>query len=255
MRNHGLVALQALLLVTLAGCGGSVSTTADEGAGGAGGGPSSSVSGGGGAGGDPASTAATTATSSTTGSGGGLPDGFCAEACQATSADGCFPTDACVAYCDTSASAWGPEIGAAFAACASENPLCFETVEGCILGELHPTGSLHTVRLVGSGFDAYDGQTVIVWNDPGVANPFGGEAVIADGAFAFEWLEPVPVSETGAALLLLYIDLDGDQSCKPAADITGSLFTEWNGDYLAPVFTAFATSPLSDADFVCDFTP
>jgi hypothetical protein len=168
---------------------------------------------------------------------------------------GCFPTADCTAYCDAHAPGWTPDIGAAFAKCAAENPLCYESVEGCILGELHPAGSKVTVRLDGSGLDAYDGKVLTVWNDPGTGVPFGGEVVLAGGQFMFEWVEPVAVSDTGGALLLLYIDMDGDKACTAAADITASIFTAWNGDYLAPVFSATLAPPLSDADFVCDFPP
>lgn len=242
MRREKLVFLGSILICAGApACGGSVEATGTDGGGGSGAGGATATETTGGAGG-----------SSST---GGLPEGFCEGACAATADGTCFSTPACIEYCDANAAAWPPEIGAAFASCAAENPLCFETVEGCILSELHPPGSLHTVRLEGSGFGEHEGKVVHVWHDPGTAVSFGGEAVITGGAFSFEWEEPIPVFDTGSSLLLLYIDVDGDQACEGSVDLTASVSPAWNGDYLAPVFTAVLAPPLADPDFVCDFPP
>lgn len=250
MRLDKLVTL-AVILVSggVQACGGSVEVGSSAGASSGAGGDS-----GGGGGGSSTSSTGGGSTSSSS-SGGGVPQGFCADACVKTADGTCFSTTDCTAYCDSHAPDWTPGIGAAFATCAAENPLCFESVEGCLLGELHPAGSKVTVRLDGSGLDAYDGKLLKVWNDPGTGVPFGGEVVLAGGQFSFEWVEPVPASDSGGALLLLYIDMDADKACNPAVDITASLVTAWNGDYLAPVFSATLTPPLSDPDFVCDFVP
>lgn len=249
------VALVAMMMgVGATACGGSVNVSSassgggDSGGAGGGGGATSTSSTGGG-------TTASTGGGTTSGSGGGLPMTFCQEACVKMADGGCFQTADCTAYCDSHAPEWTPEIGAAFATCAAENPLCFESVEGCILGELHPTGTNMTVRLDGSGLDAYDGKLLSVWHDPGAGPTFGGEVVLSGGQFKFEWSEAVYGSDTGGPLLLLYIDMDGDGTCKPAADITASLNTAWNGDYLDPVFSATVVPPLNDPDFVCDFLP
>lgn len=189
------------------------------------------------------------------GAGGTLPEGFCPEACAVTSQDGCFPTSACEEYCLAEGSDWTAEVGAAFAKCAAENPLCFETVEGCILSELHPPGSKNIARLKGTGFDAHDGKVFRVWHDPDTGVQFGGEVVITGGELAFEWNEPFAVWDGGGPLLLLYIDMDGDGACEAAADLTGTASPSWNGDYLEPVYEATVSPPLNDPDFVCDFTP
>jgi hypothetical protein len=153
------------------------------------------------------------------------------------------------------AAAWSPEVGAAFAKCAAENPLCYETLEGCILFNLHPPGSKHTVRVSGTGFDAHDGKVLTIWHDPGTSVSFGGEVVLAGGQFSFEWEEPVFATDTGGPLLLLYIDVDGDQKCDAASDLTESVSPEWNGDLLDPVYAAVPAPPLADSAFVCDYPP
>ena len=186
---------------------------------------------------------------------GGMGATFCPEACAKPVDGSCFQTEACVAYCEKSASTWAPEVATAFSACAAENPLCFETVQNCILQQLHPAGKKHPVRLEGSGFSEFDGKRIIVWHDPGLNLPFGGDAVISGGQFAFDWTEAVPVSDTGTSLLLLFIDIDGNGACNAAVDITASISPTWNGDYLNPAFKATLTPPLMDPDFVCMFTP
>lgn len=228
-------------------CGGTVDVN-DTGSGGEGGvGGATVTTGTAGGGGDGAGGAG--------GAGGGLPEGFCAEACAVTAGGGCFSQEACKEYCLAESSDWPAEVGGAFAKCAEENPLCFESVEGCILSELHPPGSKNIARLKGTGLDAYDGKVLRVWHDPDTGVPFGDEVVITGGAFAFEWNEPFSAWDSGGPLLLLYIDMDGDGACEPAADLTGTVSPSWNGDYLGPVYEATLSPPLNDPDFVCDFTP
>lgn len=244
MRLEKLVALGVMWISAgIPACGGSVDASTEGGSGGgSSGGAAVAETGGGGAGGG-------------TSGGGGLPQGFCAEACASAADGSCFPAADCTAHCDANAPGWSPEIGAAFATCAKDHPLCFESVEGCILSELHPPGTKHTVRVEGAGFDEHDGKLLKIWHDPDSAAPFQGEVVLAGGQLSFEWEAPIFVTDVGGPLLLLYIDIDGDQECVAAADITGSVNPEWNGDLLDPVYTAVLAPPLADADFVCDFTP
>jgi hypothetical protein len=260
--------LAAATLSVLSACGGAVEAD-PGGTGGAGGGASDATATG--AGGDGTTTGSTSSTSATasattsatTGAGGGASSttgaggagGFCDETCAALYEASCYSVQSCLDECEVRAPAWPDEVRAAYAQCLAGNPLCFESVDGCMLTVLHPAGTLHRVVLTGAGFHAFDGQTFRVWNDPGDPVPFGGEAVIAGGAFAFEWEVPVSVFGTGGPLLLAYIDLDGDGECKAAADLTTSQVTQWNGDLLEPVYSATLEPPLLDPDFVCDFTP
>jgi hypothetical protein len=250
MRFEKLIAITLVSVgLSLVGCGSHVEIAPSESGGNGGSGN------GGGGNGESGNGGSSNGGSGNGGSGGGSVSAFCANACI-TAVDGtCFPTAACIDYCEANASGWAPEVAKAFAACAADNPLCFETVPNCILGKLHATGTSHPVRLEGSGFAEYEGKHLIVWNDPGVNIPFGGDVMIVGGKFSFEWFEPVAVSDTGTSLLLMYIDIDGNGSCNPAADITASVSPQWNGDYLNPIFTATLTIPLADPDFVCSFPP
>lgn len=255
MQIRIILALTALSIGTLAlGCGGNV----DVGAGGGGEAGSTATGGTGGTGGSDTttSTATTTTSGTTSGTGGSLPEGFCADACATLFGDGgCLNVTDCTSYCGEHASDWVPAIGDAFAKCTAEHPLCFETIEGCILQEMYPADAMHEVTLTGSGFSAYDGKPLHIWHDPDAGPQFGADQPLSGGQFSFEWTVPFQASDSGGPLLLLYIDVDGDGVCKPAADITHSVITEWNGDYLTPVFSATLTPPLNDADFVCSFTP
>jgi hypothetical protein len=189
------------------------------------------------------------------GGGGGVPEGFCEEACAVTAEGGCLSPSACEEHCTIKKDDWPEGVAGAFAKCAAENPLCFESVEGCILSQLHPPGSDNTARVKGTGFQQYDGKVVRVWHDPGTGVMFGGEAVISGGAFQFEWTEPFQAWDGNGPLILYYIDMDASGTCDAAADLTGAQNLFWNGDYIDAVYEAVLTPPLSDPDFVCDFTP
>jgi hypothetical protein len=243
MRFEGLFLISATLIPAgLSACGGSV-LLEDAGGGGL------DADGGGTSTGGPESSGGSSPTP------GVLPEGFCQAACASTTEGSCFSTPVCSSYCEVNAPDWTVEIGAAFASCAAENPLCFETVEGCLLSELHPVGSLHTVRVDGSGFGAYDGKVLRVWHDPGAAPSFGGEVVIAGGTFSFEWEEAIHPFDTGGPLLLFYVDLDGDDACTASVDVTASEYPAWNGDLVDPVFELVLAAPLDDPDFVCKHEP
>ena len=247
LAGRGLAVGALLLGLSGAACGGTVNVNDTGGGDGGDGGD-------GGSGGEGGTTGTGTAGGGA-GGGGGVPAGFCEEACVVTAEGSCLLPPACEEYCEAESGGWPAGVAEAFATCAAENPLCFESVDGCILSELHPPGSNKTARLKGTGFQAYDGEVVRAWHDPETGVPFGGEAVISGGEFAFEWTAPFQTWDKNGPLLLLYIDLDGSGTCGAEADLTHSVGLAWNGDYLAPVYEAVLTPPLSDADFVCDFTP
>lgn len=218
-------------LVVAVGCGGTVET--EDGSGGA------------------------AATSSSTGapSVGGGPPASCTTLCEERHPDGCFAEDACVAYCDVEAAGWPPGGDGAFAACVEESPLCFETIEGCMLSQLHPEGSIHTLRLVGSGFSPLEGAIVEAFLDPAVGVGEPQRVAIEAGQFIVTWEEPIPVFDGRAPVVLMFVDVDGDGTCKPGVDPTGSQFPEWNGDLAAPEFEARVEHPLVGAEWVCDSAP
>lgn len=248
LAGKGLAVGAVLLGLSVAACGGSVNVD-DTGGGGDGG-----DGGSGGAGGATVTTGTAGAGGGGAG-GGGLPEGFCEEACAVTLEGSCLSPSACEEYCQAESGNWPAGVAEAFAKCAAENPLCFVSVEGCILSVLHPPGSNNTARLKGTGFQAYDGKVVRVWHDPDAGVAFGGEVVISGGEFAFEWTEPFQAWDGNGSLLLLYIDMDASGTCGAEADVTHSVSLAWTGDYLYPAYEAVLTPPLNDADFVCGFAP
>lgn len=180
---------------------------------------------------------------------------FCTTACQKTADDTCFSTATCTAYCQDKSGAWPPPVRGAFAACAAKNPLCYQTMDDCMLSALFPGGVAKSIQLRAQGFDANDGKVVHVWYDPGASTLFGGTATIAGGSFAFDWQKPVETLGTIGPLLLLYIDVDGNGLCDPSADLTGSQEGTWNADFVSPVWTVDLASPLVAAPFVCQSMP
>ncbi|KIG12364.1 hypothetical protein DB30_01555 [Enhygromyxa salina] len=185
-----------------------------------------------------------------------LPEGFCDESCAVLSPDGCLTPDACLTYCEEDSLGWDPVVGEAFAACAATNPLCFQSVEGCMLAALHPEGSPIGLRVDGAGFDAQEGRAIRVWADVGAQSQLGGEALVANGGFSVEWVEFFPIFDVVLGpLVMAYIDVDDDGSCDGDVDVTVSVHSEWNGDFLDPVFEVSLVAPLDPAAFVCDFVP
>jgi hypothetical protein len=183
-----------------------------------------------------------------------LPEGFCAEAC-ARRADGCLTAEACVIYCERSASDWTGAIGEAFARCVATEPLCYERIDDCVLRTYHPQDATVTVGISASGLEAHEGKIVRVWHDPARPVAFEGSATISGGRFALDWRLPFSVCASGPPLLLAFIDEDGDGRCTPAVDTTHSGHAEWNGDLLAPAFRLTLAPPLHDGAFVCEFLP
>lgn len=183
------------------------------------------------------------------------PEPFDCELACATLADGgCLTSEACIATCESESPSWTDPLREAFTSCVANDPLCFTSLDQCLAQTIHPEGSEFPLSFAGVGFDAFDGRTIRVWHDPDKATDFEGTATITDGAFAFEWVEPVPVSTSSGPLLLWYVDIDGDESCS-APDLKSALTLEWNQDLVAPAFAAEIQPPSTNADFVCDFVP
>jgi hypothetical protein len=184
-----------------------------------------------------------------------LPVAFCEEACAAPLADGCFSDTSCRAACEAQAAGWSEPVREAFAGCAAEDPLCFRTLEDCMLERLHPTAEPHRVRIDGAGLSAFEGLTVHAFSDPMRPPAMQGEAVIVGGAFTLEWTFSAPATVIDDTVILLYVDVDGDGRCRSAIDVTAALQPTWNGDLVDPAFALELTPPLSDADFVCAYAP
>jgi len=249
MRTTQLLSLA--LTALLAACGGTVATE-DDGAGGTGGG---SDEGGGGAGGADTTTVGSTTTSTTTAAttgSGTLEPGFCDATCSAFAEGGCFTAEACASYCAQQQAGWTSAIGDAFATCAETEPLCFETVENCMLRTLYPMGTACEFVVSGSGFGALEGATTRLASQMSGVPGFDGEVAIAGGAFGFAWGGTCDYVTQEGFLFLLHLDANDDGLCSVPADRTHAAYATWNGDFVAPRFVAELTPALSDAAFVCD---
>lgn len=204
---------------------------------------------------EPAATSGGGGTTPETGGAGGTIDdaplSFCEDACATTTDDACFSRDECATACAAGAAEWTPPIRDAFVHCAANDPLCFITLEGCMLGALGPEGRL--VRLLGFGHEAHEGKTITVES---AAGDIHGTATIERGSFFFEWVQTVETFDQSGPLLLAYIDVDGDGTCTPAADLTASEYAIWNQSFDHVEYELTLNAPLPDPDFVCDtFAP
>ncbi|MEZ4382449.1 MAG: hypothetical protein R3A79_14025 [Nannocystaceae bacterium] len=178
----------------------------------------------------------------------------CAEICNGPIDGGCFSARDCLEVCETEGPSWPPELYGPFESCAQTNPLCFESLDGCMLSTLYPD-TRFALHVTGSGFEAYEGATIRVWHDPDQA-PFTGEGVIVGGAVELTFDEAVAVWDTMSSLVFTYVDADGDAKCEADVDIGGAFTPVWNGDWLDPVFEAALTpAELDNISFACTFQP
>ncbi len=173
--------------------------------------------------------------------------GFCDESCSARGPDGCLSLERCVSHCTTHVGGWAAPVRDAFAACVADDPLCFITVEGCMLGQLGPEG--RSVRVQGYEFHAHEGRAVSVRSASG---DLEGTSTIVSGAFTFEWVRAVETFDQAGPLMLTYIDVDDDGACVAALDVTAAEEALWNGSFDFVEFALTLTPPLDDPDFVCD---
>ena len=181
---------------------------------------------------------------------------FCEGACSVTPPDGgCLDQPTCLEFCQTKGSQWPINVQDSFSTCVATNPLCFESIEGCMLTELYPQGSLKHLRVSANGFDQFNGLTVIAFSDPEVSASFGGQTVIQNGSFGFDWVADINTFDQTGGLVMLYIDMDADGQCTAALDITHSESAHWNGSFLDPIYEITLNPPLLDADFVCQYAP
>ncbi len=195
----------------------------------------------------------TSGTTDTT-TGDAMPE--CEQACAVLVEGSCYTSETCLDACEQGfGEAWTPALADAFATCMADNPLCFESIEGCMLSTLYPAGSETLARVRGSGFGAHEGATVHVWHDPDVPPDVVSETTVVEGAFELEWIDAWPMFDGSGPLFLLYVDVDANDVCEPGVDVTASVITQWNGSFAAPVFEAELVAPVAPSDFVCSSLP
>ncbi|MFK7988228.1 MAG: hypothetical protein AB8I08_19565 [Sandaracinaceae bacterium] len=187
--------------------------------------------------------------------------------------DASMPTSACLAACEArfdpeTASGWCalddcPGECAAVArqslaaqtqleSCLIDNPLCFETLDACVLFGLHDERVAAPVDLLGVGLSDWDGLTVFAHVRQSSETSPIREAVVVDGGFMLA-LGPIDAQVQSAGLEVEgFIDVDGDGLCSEA-DVPLREFTQREGTFDSPRYEASFAGP-SDADltFVCD---
>lgn len=171
---------------------------------------------------------------------------FCEAACETTADGACLAPSDCLSACLADGGSWSEPTKEAFATCAATDPLCFITLEGCMLGQLDPADKTFVVD--GVEFDAYEGDTAHVIVD---GTDVSDALIVQNGSFHFEWGGGLPAWDVSGRLILLYVDGDQSGSCDPAPDFTHAGDLLWNGSFDAPVYSVVLEPSMDSDDWVC----
>lgn len=183
------------------------------------------------------------------GAGGEGRPSFCGEACASILDGSCFDAEQCAVACASLGSA-SPTTESAFRYCAAEDPLCFISVEGCMLNRLTPTEGV-SYELEGVGFEAYEGAEVrIRVVDAGFPGPLDLTTAVDGGRFGWRGDEPVPSFGDQGPLVQLFVDVDGDGVCGPS-DFTHSDWMTWQGNFDDIVYRLALGPSDEQAPWVC----
>ncbi len=174
------------------------------------------------------------------------PSPLCMEVCDSRAGD----TGHCeLPDCDARCAEIGPTVFDAFTECVEEDPLCFSTLEDCLYDRQYPEPVPTPTTVRGRGLDAYDGLFVHVslqWDRETLREA----QVIVGGAFSIEHAPPMRGSARPRALV--FIDVDGDESCTPGTDVTAYVEIERSGTYERPSFEGHLDGESErPADFIC----
>jgi hypothetical protein len=186
----------------------------------------------------------------------------CEDACLQRNADGgvgceLSPALPCREACIERGSGVDPPLFDAYIQCISTDPLCFQNILQCTLGNAYPTPFEQTVTVDATGFARFIGTTIQLGLQER-PNEFVRTALdieAAEFSVAFEVLMSVQQSK----LVIWYIDMDGDGACRPDQDITGSASFDLfqlaeDADIRLPEWRIPITVDLDrDAPFVCEF--
>ena len=178
----------------------------------------------------------------------------CASLCAAPVEGSCLLVDACVSECEAKTPGWPPELVEAFATCVATDPVCFVSMDSCMLGQLHPEGTPFDIHLAGFEFDAYEGAAVHAYHDSSPNPIFGGSSTIVAGEFEFDWTEAVWANAESGIWIAVWVDVDADEQCT-AADLASMVTLDWNGDLLDPAWYGEHTPPAETNEFVCGLVP
>lgn len=177
----------------------------------------------------------------------------CGDVCaQGTPDGGCLMVSDCQQFCDSGSPSWVQPVADAFASCATEEFLCFETLDHCMWNKLYPVPFDHQVTLTAAGLGAYEGNLVTAAIET-TPNQFAvTNASVHDGSFELSF--DVTKYVTGSHLVMVYVEHDLDGQCTAADFVTSSNITV-SGDWLAPAFTAHIDAATTQMPFVCDYMP
>lgn len=184
-----------------------------------------------------------------------MPRAACLAACEARldpeSASGWCALDDCEGECAAVASQ-SPAAQAELEGCLLDNPLCFETLDACVLFGLHDERVTAPVDVIGEGLAEWDGRTVVAHVRQSSETSAARETVVVDGGFVLG-LGPIETQVRGANMQVEgFVDMDGDGRCGEA-DVPLREFTLRTGSFDAPRYEARLTGPLDDdLGFVCE---
>jgi hypothetical protein len=183
----------------------------------------------------------------------------CQDACSTRAEDG---MGACPISLEQDCTDWcievgpqvAPELEDAYFQCIAEDPLCFQSILQCAIALTYPEPFPHTVTLRGSGFDAWDGDTVYAGIEQTADEFVRVESIVAGGEFTVEFDVVMHVSQSH--LTLFYVDANSNESCDTTEDETGTGSIElWSlpPDVMELPEWEIEVSPNPDRDagFVC----
>lgn len=180
------------------------------------------------------------------------PEAFCARVCSPEALqDPCVEEQACYpGRCVAEAENWDMGMGDAFEKCVSEEPLCFQSIEGCMLDVLYPSTEPRTHILVIENLEPdvlkylYAGAL-----SPADLAPLFGDTFTTETSAWMSWFEPW-ASDIGPNFYV-WIDVDRDALCESGQDSFGVAAAKWNGSFDGPTYEAHMTEYFDDGAAAC----
>ena len=149
--------------------------------------------------------------------------------------DVCFDDDydRCIAHCD-SYDEWNSETKTIFETCLLEDPLCFQTIDQCVLIKLYPEGTDVTVVFKGEGYDEHNGKTIFAKAEPLESSDMAS-GLISEGTFEVEWGLNGPVW-SDFKTVVYFVDINGNSVCDGGTDIVYTGHARFVGTFASPVY-------------------
>jgi len=190
-----------------------------------------------------------------TGGGGGVsvtatPLEFCDDVCADLHIHSCSGAFCEQLTCTRNASDWDGPTRDAFAVCMTEDPLCFTTLEGCMLDVLFPPPALRVHRLVVENIEGSSPHHV--WAGayaPNQPEEFLAHEVTSETTVSFIWEKPW-WGDSGPAFGV-WLDLDRDGLCESGEDRFAGASGVWTGSLQKPEYDAQASEYHDSGAAVC----